>query len=163
MENVSLIHEIKKINGDIFRGISNRYKEMNLDITPMHAKIIMTLYRSSESLCQKDLEEPMSCNKSTMSSVISTMEKNGLLTRNVSDFDSRINYLKLTEKGLEIAEFLKERKNITKVRVLPYHNYAGSKYKSLNMKNTLPKIMPTDEEIKSAKETIKAYGLSVCD
>ena len=108
MENVSLIHEIKKINGDIFRGISNRYKEMNLDITPMHAKIIMTLYRSSESLCQKDLEEPMSCNKSTMSSVISTMEKNGLLTRNVSDFDSRINYLKLTEKGLEIAEFLKE-------------------------------------------------------
>ena len=113
MENVSLIHEIKKINGDIFRGISNRYKEMNLDITPMHAKIIMTLYRSSESLCQKDLEEPMSCNKSTMSSVISTMEKNGLLTRNVSDFDSRINYLKLTEKGLEIAEFLKEDRAYT--------------------------------------------------
>ena len=113
MENVSLIHEIKKINGDIFRGISNRYKEMNMDITPMHAKIIMTLYKSSEPLCQKDLEEPMSCNKSTMSSVISTMEKNGLLTRNVSDFDSRINYLKLTEKGLEIAEFLKEDRAYT--------------------------------------------------
>lgn len=63
----------------------------------------------------------------------------------------------------KMAEFLKGLKNITKVRVLPYHNYAGSKYKSLNMKNTLPKIMPTDEEIKSAKETIKAYGLSVCD
>lgn len=108
MENISLIHEIKKINGDIFRGISNRYKDMNLDITPMHAKIIMTLYRSSEALCQKDLEGPISCNKSTMSSIISTMEKNGLLTRNVSDIDSRINYLKLTDKGFEIAEFLKE-------------------------------------------------------
>lgn len=108
MENVSLIHEIKKINGDIFRGISNRYKEMNLDITPMHAKIIMAIYKSNESLCQKDLEGPISCNKSTMSSIISTMEKNDLLTRKVSESDSRINYLVLTEKGLEIADFLKE-------------------------------------------------------
>lgn len=113
MENVSLIHEIKKINGDIFRGISSRYKEMNLDITPMHAKIIMTLYKSNEPLCQKDLEGPISCNKSTMSSIISTMEKNSLLTRNVSDIDSRINYLKLTEKGFEIAEFLKEDRAYT--------------------------------------------------
>ena len=68
-----------------------------------------------------------------------------------------------SDQIVKMAEFLKGLKNITKVRVLPYHNYAGSKYKSLNMKNTLPKIMPTDEEIKSAKETIKAYGLSVCD
>jgi DNA-binding MarR family transcriptional regulator len=108
MEKLSLMHEIKKINGDIFRGISNRYKVMNMDITPMHAKIIMTLYKSSEPLCQKDLEGPISCNKSTMSSIISTMEKNNLLTRKACDTDSRINYLLLTDKGLEIADFLKE-------------------------------------------------------
>lgn len=108
MEKKSLIHEIKKINGDLFRVIFNRYKEMNLDITPMHAKIIMTLYKSSESLCQKDLEGPISCNKSTMSSVVSTMVKNGLLTREVSESDSRINYLVLTEKGIEMANFLKK-------------------------------------------------------
>lgn len=108
MEKKSLIHEIKKINGDLFRVIFNRYKEMNLDITPMHAKIIMTLYKSSEPLCQKDLEGPISCNKSTMSSVVSTMVKNGLLTREVSESDSRINYLVLTEKGIEMANFLKK-------------------------------------------------------
>lgn len=65
-----------------------------------------------------------------------------------------------TEK---IGKFLSELTNVIKVRVLPYHNYAGSKYRSLDMKNTLPEILPTDEEIKSAKEIIKAYGLSVCD
>lgn len=108
MERKSLIHEIKKLNGDIFRSISNRYKEMNLEITPMHAKIIMILYKSKEPLCQKDLEEPVACNKSTMSSIISTMEKNGFLTRKVSCDDSRINYLELTNKGLEIADFLKQ-------------------------------------------------------
>ncbi len=113
MNKLSLIHEIKKINGDIFRTISNRYKSMNIDITPMHAKIIITLYKSDVPLCQKDLEGPISCNKSTMSSMISTMEKNGLLTRKVSDTDSRINYLVLTDKGLEMVEFLKEDRLFT--------------------------------------------------
>ena len=47
----------------------------------------------------------------------------------------------------KIAEFLSELKNITKVRVLPYHNYAGTKYASLGMKNTLPQTLPTNDEI----------------
>ena len=116
MEKKSLIHEIKIINGDIFKAISNRYKSMNLDITPMHARIIVTIYKSSEPLCQKDLESSMSCNKSTMSSIVSTMEKNGLLTRENSKYDSRINYLILTEKGLDMVEFLKkDRKLMDKV------------------------------------------------
>lgn len=113
MENKSLIHEIKVINGDIFRAISNRYKGMNMDITPMHAKIIMTIYKSNEPLCQKDLESKMSCNKSTVSSIVSTMEKNGLLVRQTSEHDSRINYLVLTDKGLETAEFLKKDRKFT--------------------------------------------------
>lgn len=108
MEQKSLIHEIRKINGDIFKEISNRYKRMNIDITPMHARIIMMIYRSDNPLCQKDLEEPISCNKSTMSAIISTMEKNGLLLRKTSEVDSRINHLVLTDKGAQMAQFLKK-------------------------------------------------------
>lgn len=116
MEKKSLIHEIKVINGDIFKAISNRYKNMNIDITPMHARIIMTIYKSSEPLCQKDLEGTMSCNKSTMSAIVSTMEKNGLLVRQTSEHDSRINYLVLTDKGLEMVDFLKkDRKHNEKI------------------------------------------------
>lgn len=113
MDKKSLIHEIKVIDGDIFKAISNRYKSMNIDITPMHAKIIMTIYKSSESLCQKDLENSISCNKSTMSAIISTMEKNGLVTRETSEQDSRINYLVLTDRGLEMALFLKKDRKLT--------------------------------------------------
>ena len=57
----------------------------------------------------------------------------------------------------QIADFLKGLKNSIKVRVLPYHNYAGSKYESLNMKNTLPQTLPTDEEIKAAKNIVIPY------
>ena len=52
----------------------------------------------------------------------------------------------------KISAFLKELKNITKVRILPYHNYAGSKYEALSMENTLPKTLPTDEEMRSAEK-----------
>lgn len=63
----------------------------------------------------------------------------------------------------KIASFLSGLERITKVRVLPYHNYAGSKYTSLNMKNTLPERLPEDIMIKNAKDVFSSYGLLVCD
>ncbi len=61
----------------------------------------------------------------------------------------------------KIAKYLSALECITKVRVLPYHNYAGSKYSALGMENTLPETLPTDEEIENAKRILKSYGLEV--
>lgn len=61
----------------------------------------------------------------------------------------------------KIGEFLGGLKNVTKVRVLPYHNFAGSKYKSLDMENTLPGTLPTSEEIKKAEEILRKYNLNI--
>ncbi len=47
----------------------------------------------------------------------------------------------------KLASFIHNLKNIVKVKILPYHNYAASKYDALNMENTLPEIiLPTQEE-----------------
>lgn len=54
------------------------------------------------------------------------------------------------------ALFLAPLQNIKKIRVLPYHNYAGSKYDALNIPNTLPGKLPTDEEIQKAAETVNS-------
>ena len=43
-----------------------------------------------------------------------------------------------------IAKFLSGLKNLTKVRVLAYHNLAGSKYDSLGMGNTMPETVQSD-------------------
>ena len=53
-----------------------------------------------------------------------------------------------------IANFLKELRCVTKIRVLAYHNYAGSKYAALNMENTLPRALPTNEEMEAARELV---------
>jgi pyruvate formate lyase activating enzyme len=61
----------------------------------------------------------------------------------------------------KIADFLKDFNNLTKVRVLPYHNYAASKYASLDMENTLPDTLPSDPQLEKAKEYFKARKIEV--
>lgn len=60
-----------------------------------------------------------------------------------------------------IGEFLSGLSCIKRIKVLPYHNYAGSKYESLHMENTLPKVeLPDDDVIAQAVETLRKYGLN---
>ncbi len=66
-----------------------------------------------------------------------------------------------TDQIEKIAILLKEFKNILKVRVLPYHNYAGSKYDSLGMVNTLPTRLPDKEELDRAVSLLKKHNLPV--
>ena len=61
----------------------------------------------------------------------------------------------------KMAEFLKDLRNVLRVRVLPYHRYAGSKYEALQMENTLPERLPTREEIRRAEERLSEYHLPV--
>jgi len=61
----------------------------------------------------------------------------------------------------KIGELLTTLKNLTKVRVLAYHNYAGSKYASLDMENTLPGTVPTTDEVEAARDIIRGFGIEV--
>lgn len=68
-----------------------------------------------------------------------------------------------SEQVGKIAVFLKEFKNIVEVKILPYHNYASTKYKSLDMENTLPETIPTPEEMESVKKLFRDSGFNVRD
>lgn len=96
--------------------------------------------------------------------ILYTGQSNKLILENLMHIDScgkaieiRIPYVPdFNDEQIEaIAKFLVPLKNIKSVKILPYHNYAGSKYEALNMKNTLPKILPTNEQIKEAEKIIK--------
>lgn len=62
-----------------------------------------------------------------------------------------------------MAEVLSELKHLSGVRVLAYHNYAGSKYEALHMANTLPSRLPTPEELENARDLLRAKGIAVLD
>ena len=55
-----------------------------------------------------------------------------------------------------IATFLNGLQSVSKVKILPYHRFASSKYDALNIKNTLPFRIPNDAEIDQAKRLIQS-------
>lgn len=57
----------------------------------------------------------------------------------------------------EIARLLSGLNNVTKVKVLPYHNYAGSKYEALGMENTLPKQVPEEKALEQARSIFMGH------
>ena len=61
-----------------------------------------------------------------------------------------------------IARFIGELHCVGKIRVLPYHSYAGSKYEALGIKNALPSRIPTEAEVEAARVLIeKITGIGV--
>ena len=56
----------------------------------------------------------------------------------------------------KIAHFLAPLAHVERVRVLAYHNYAGSKYEALSLENTLPVHTPTEEALSHAKQVIRS-------
>lgn len=64
----------------------------------------------------------------------------------------------------KIADVLVKLKNLVKMRVLPYHNFAGSKYTAVGMENTMPNVpLPTDEKIKEVADFFRSKGITVCE
>lgn len=61
----------------------------------------------------------------------------------------------------KIGAFLMNLKGITKIKVLQYHHFAASRYKALNMANTLPDTETTYEDVQYAVEVLKKYNLNV--
>ena len=101
-----------------------------------------------------------------------TSQPNGVILENLKYIDSlgkktevRIPFVPgYNDNQIEkMGEFLSTLKNITGVRVLAYHNYAGTKYKSLDMENTMPKVVPTPEQVDKARKVIASYGVTVLE
>ena len=53
-----------------------------------------------------------------------------------------------------IREFLDTLSCITEIKLLAYHNYAGSKYAALGMENTLPPLLPTEAQLAEAEKLL---------
>jgi len=61
----------------------------------------------------------------------------------------------------QIACYLGKLRQIQKIKILPYHSMAGSKYVSLDMKNTLTDLTPpTKEQINNTIRIFHSHGLN---
>ena len=92
------------------------------------------------------------------------LENLKFLTRSGKAVEIRIPYVPgyNDDQVEKIGHFLASLENITKLRLLAYHNYAGSKYRALALENTLPSTTPTPEALAEAGAKLAAItGLPV--
>lgn len=71
-------------------------------VTPVQLQAIVFVYlqtQKGKSVCQKDIEKYVNLRASSVSTLLSTLEKNGLINRCVADGDARTKYISVTEKG----------------------------------------------------------------
>ena len=107
-KNISI--EIKKIDSLIVRKIISYDKNSNYQLTPVQIVIIKYLVKNKNNIVyQKDIEKKLGLRKSTISGILSTMIKNGIITRSESTTDLRSKEIRLSDKGLELDKKMKKK------------------------------------------------------
>ncbi len=110
MKNNEFSKTLKDLNLQMFKVIHKRHKKLGIDLTPIQGTIILTIFENQETLCQKHLEQFISCNKSTLSSILDTMEKKNLIKRVSDCTDTRKKVIVLTKNAKSFVEKIKEDK-----------------------------------------------------
>ena len=60
-----------------------------------------------------------------------------------------------------MGKFLKDLPCIQRIKVLPYHDFARTKYTSLDMQDTMPHVrIPENEDLEKAAAMLRSYGLN---
>lgn len=115
MREDRVLYQIKSLEKLILRSLScDIDKNLIPSITPTQIQIIeYILEHDSKYIYQKDLEEVLNLRRATVSGVLQTMEKNGLLKRVVHQDDARAKRIILNENARNI--FSQKEKKIKEI------------------------------------------------
>lgn len=128
MEEKSILFEIKTLEQLILREIlpKNTNKRLNMKKAPSPTgmRIIDHLINNeNKKIYQKDLEQILNLRRATISEVLITLEKNGMIERVTGEHDTRTKEIKLSKQTKKLFNENKEKllnleniltKNITK-------------------------------------------------
>ncbi len=110
MKDKSISLEIKKIDSLIVRKIMAYNKDAIYHLTPVQIVVIKYLIKNKDSVVyQKDIEKKLGLRKSTVSGILGTMIKNGIITRTDSTNDLRSKEIRLTETGYKLDKVMRKK------------------------------------------------------
>lgn len=145
MEKGRILYKIKELDISIIRNILNEkdkdFKFMAL--TPTQIQVIeYGLKHIDENIYQKDLEKVVNLRRATISGVLQTMEKNGLISRIIDIKDTRTKKIILNQKAIDIYNIHKSRleklesdmiKNISKDELKIFLEVLNTMNKNINI------------------------------
>ena len=147
MENARVLKKIKELesltaqklfscNSDFRRNIESLPRP-----TPTQMRIMeYILSKNDQDIYQKDLEDVLGIKRATVSGVLQTMEKNGLIERVIDENDTRTKKIILKKETKEIFEKQKKKfeiiekeltKNISEDEIQTFFNIIDKMEKNL--------------------------------
>ena len=104
MENKRLFGLLCYLQRQMSRENSELFAERGITPVQMHVLAYVGMQTGKNiPVCQKDIEKHINLRASSVSTLLRTLEKNGYLTREVSDGDARTKFVTLTEEGEKIS------------------------------------------------------------
>ena len=93
---MSVLYKIKDLDLRILRMIQSDGNRLCDRLTPSQIRIITYLWEN-KVVYQKDIEKSLNLSRATISGILSTMEKNNIISRCVSECDLRSKEIVLNE------------------------------------------------------------------
>jgi len=85
------------------RGVLSSSFKPEKSISMMHSRIITYLFiNKGKEVFQRDIEQEFEIRRPTVTKLLQSMEKNGLITRHEVDYDARLKKIQLTEKAVQL-------------------------------------------------------------
>jgi DNA-binding MarR family transcriptional regulator len=109
MEKKPIGIAVRCLNNRIGRAVSAAAaRQFGDSATAVHGWVVRYLYdHRDQNVYQRDLETRFSVRRSTMTSILKLMEKNGLIAREQVETDGRLKKLILTPLAVEIQEAMR--------------------------------------------------------
>jgi MarR family transcriptional repressor of mepA len=97
---------VKRLSHAMNRRFMEFAREDGLDeVTAISGRIMGLIYFNSDrDIFQRDVEQAFKITRSSVTSVVQLMEKNGYISRQPVPYDARLKKLVLTDKGMEAHE-----------------------------------------------------------
>lgn len=99
---MNVLLKTKELNSCIIRSLSKSCTQGL--ITPVQAQIIDYLIDNEHDIYQKNIEQLLNLRRSTISGILHTMEKNGLILKCSIKEDARLRKIILTQKARNLHD-----------------------------------------------------------
>lgn len=105
MENKKLYGLLCCLHRQMSRDNHKLFSEYGITHVQMHAMVFIRCETvAGRKVRQRDVEKQVYLKASAMSTMLSNLEKKGLIVRTVSENDARTKYVTLTEKGVDVCQ-----------------------------------------------------------
>lgn len=130
MQEKYIVYFVSKTKKKMMKFIENQLQEKGInDLVPSYGNILTVLYDHEGAMSLKDIGELLGKEKSTITTLVNKLQKQGYVDKVKGQEDRRNTYVCLTEKGKEIES--KFREISTEVQNTAYRNFTEEEKKEL--------------------------------